>query len=70
MMRSYSRVAQKEMQRTLQEFHAGQLVVGEKAKIPVTSLRQAIAIGRARARRKEIEMLPPGEWSIARPEAS
>jgi hypothetical protein len=63
MKQSYSPEAEKELRRTLLEFHEGRLVVGDKSKIRVTSLRQALAIGRARARRKEIETLSPKEWS-------
>jgi hypothetical protein len=64
MLRMYSREAQKEVWRTLQEFQEGRLVVGNEAKVPVTSLRQAIAIGRARARRKESESLSSRDWPL------
>lgn len=64
MVRIYSREGQNEVWRTLQEFHEGRLVVGSEAKIPVTSLRQALAIGRARARRKEAEKTLPRDWPI------
>jgi hypothetical protein len=64
MLRMYSPEAQNEVWRTLQEFHQGRLVIGSEAKIPVTSLRQALAIGRARARRKEAEKAPLRAWPI------
>jgi hypothetical protein len=41
MKQSYSPEAEKELRRTLLEFHEGRLVVGDKSKIRVTSLRQA-----------------------------
>jgi hypothetical protein len=64
MLHMYGPEAQNEVWRTLQEFHEGRLVVGSESKIPVTSLRQALAIGRARARRKEAEKAPAREWPM------
>lgn len=62
MVRMYSLEAQQEVRKTLQEFHEGRLLVGNEAKIAVTSLRQAIVIGRARARRKESEKMSSRDW--------
>jgi hypothetical protein len=62
MVRMYSVESQQEVRKTLQEFHEGRLVVGNDARIPVTSLRQAIAIGRARARRKYGERPASAGW--------
>lgn len=67
MVRRYSLEAQQEVRRTLQEFQEGRLVVGHDMKIPVTSLRQAIAIGRARARRKEVEKTSSRDWPLESP---
>ncbi len=59
MVRSYTPVGHEEVEKTLQEFREGRLVVGTTTKVPVTSLRQALAIGRARARRKEVAAAHP-----------
>lgn len=52
MIRRYNPEAVQEVEKTLQEFREGRLVVGTTSKVPVTSLRQALVIGWSRARRK------------------
>lgn len=64
MIRSYNPVADEEMEKTLQEFREGRLVVGTASKVPVTSLRLALAIGRSRAQRKGVAASPLGQWNI------
>lgn len=64
MIRSYTPAAVQEVEKTLREFREGRLVVGTNAKVPVTSLRQALAIGWSRARRKGFAAAHPRHWSL------
>lgn len=60
MLHIHSPVADEEVRKALLELREGRLVIGVKEKVRVTSLRQAIAIGLCRARRREAGK-PAGE---------
>jgi hypothetical protein len=64
MVRIASKIAQDEIRKALLEFHEGKLVVGNSSKVRVEHLRQALAIGRARARKKEAASPAPGADSL------
>jgi hypothetical protein len=66
MIRSYDPAVQEEVEKTLREFREGRLAVGTNTKVPVTSLRQALAIGRARARRKGFAVPHSEHWPLGR----
>jgi hypothetical protein len=56
-MPTYGPKAQEKVHKTLSEFKAGELSMGKSGK-PVTSRKQAIAIGLAQARREGVKVPP------------